>query len=149
MLFELGKGQEVSFATFITAFESFVVSMFESVVSEAGLGGEFQAAFGIIANERRLLGMDSDMVFKGVGSLESLVAPLIRATERAVIEVNNAVFSDFGFVFENFTAATKGATVALFVVLKELLTVVGSLSFRSIHEIKVLELKIEERVHNF
>jgi hypothetical protein len=66
MLFELGKGQEVSFATFVTAFESFVVSMFESVVSEAGLGGEFQAAFWVIANKRRLLGMDSDVVFKGI-----------------------------------------------------------------------------------
>lgn len=149
MLFELGKGQEVSFATFVTAFESFVVSMFESVVSEAGLGGEFQAAFWVIADERRLLGVDSDVVFKGVGSLESLVAPLIRAAERAVIEVDNAVFSDFGFVFEYFTAATKSTAEALFVVLKELLAVVGSLSFRRAHQIKVLELKIEERVHNF
>jgi hypothetical protein len=149
MLFELGKGQEVSFATFVTTFESFVVSMFESVVSEAGLGGEFQAAFWVITNERRLLGVDSDVVFKGIGSLESLVAPLIRAAERAIIEVDNAVFSDFGFVFENFTAATKGTTIALFVVLKELLTEVSSLRFRRSHEIKVLELKIEERVHNF
>jgi len=149
MLFELGKGQEVSFATFITAFESFVVSMFEGVVSESGLGSEFQAAFWVIANERRLLSVDSDVVFKGIGSLESLVAAFVRAAERAIIEVDNAVFSDFGFVFEYFTAATKGTTEALFVVLKELLTVVSSLSFGSTHEIKVLELKIEERVHNF
>jgi hypothetical protein len=59
------------------------------------------------------------------------------------------MFSDFGFVFEYFATTTKGTTEALFVVLKELLTEVSGLRFRRSHEIKVLELKIEERVHNF
>jgi len=133
MLFELGQGQEISFAAFITASEGFVVGMFEGMVSKAGLGGEFQAAFREIANKRRLFSMDSDVILKGVRSLEGFVTTFIWAAERTIIEVNNAVFSDFRFVFENFTAATKSTAITLFVVLEELLTKVRRLGIRSTH----------------
>jgi len=131
MFFELGQGQEISFTAFIAASEGFVISMFEGMVSKTGFGGEFQATFREITNERRLFSMDSDMVFKGIRSLEGFITTFIWAAERTIIEVNNAVFRDFRFVFENFTAATKSTAITLFVILEELLTIVIGLGIRS------------------
>jgi len=90
--------------SFDFSWELFVV--FKNMISEASMSSEFHGTFGEGANKWGFLSVGtSDMVLKGIISLEGLETTIVVTNERTRFGMCSCVTNNFGFVAEEFSTA--------------------------------------------